>query len=138
MLQRHRQSEEPLFINLTPMIDVILTLLVFFITASRFDDWSEEKLDVAVPQVSYAKPLTQAPDDLAISIALDGSISYNGEPIELRQIAPKLRQAKENFPDQGVIVRGDRRTNYEQVANVISECHGSGINRILLSVQQAE
>lgn len=45
-------TDESLFINLTPMIDVILTLLIFFMAATKLYDWDEQKLDVQVPVVS--------------------------------------------------------------------------------------
>lgn len=138
MLQRSRQVDEPLFINLTPMIDVILTLLVFFITATRLYDWEEEKLDVAIPEVQYARPLTQAPDDLVVSVAMDGTASLNGEEVDLPQIRAKLREAKERFADQGVIIRADGRTTHQRVADIMSACHASGISRILFSVRQVE
>lgn len=138
MLQRSQShSDEPLFINLTPMIDVILTLLVFFITASRLSDWEEEdKLDVAVPQVGYATPLTQAPDDIVILVAIDGSITINGQAVSAKDAENALRAARENFKDQGVLIRADGRTTHQKVADVLSLCHAAGISRIRYSVQE--
>ena len=52
---KSNSAEEPLFINLTPMIDVILTLLIFFMAATKLYDWDEQKLDVQVPIVSSAR-----------------------------------------------------------------------------------
>ena len=135
MFRKTSQSEETLFINLTPMIDVILTLLVFFITATRLYDWEEDKLDVAIPEVNYARPLTQAPDDLTISVAMDGTASLNGETVDLPDIRRKLKEAKERYADQGVIIRADGRTTHQRVADVMSACHQSGISRILFSVR---
>lgn len=135
MFKRTSQTEETLFINLTPMIDVILTLLVFFITATRLYDWEDDKLDVAIPEVNYARPLTEAPDDLTISVAMDGSASLNGESVDLPDIRRLLKLAKERFADQGVIIRADGRTTHQRVADVMSACHQSGINRILFSVK---
>jgi biopolymer transport protein ExbD len=137
MLQRRQVSDEPLFINLTPMIDVILTLLVFFITASRIEDWEEDerRLDVALPQVAYAQPLTQGPDDIRLTVKLDGSLWLNEEPVTLDQLRQKLQAARERYAAQGVLVRADGHSLHQQVAEVLSACHAAGIAQIRISVK---
>ena len=53
---------------MTPMVDVILCLLVFFMAATRLYDWDENEFVVNVPEVAEAAPLTAAPDDLVLTV----------------------------------------------------------------------
>ena len=129
-------TEESLFINLTPMIDVILTLLIFFMAATKLYDWDEQKLDVQVPVVSSAQPLTDVPDDIKLRVSREGTIAYNEDVIDLAEATTRLRAARKNYPDQGVMIRADGRVPHQKVAEVMSACHAAGIGRILFSVRE--
>ncbi len=129
-------AEDPLFINLTPMIDVILTLLIFFMAATKLYDWDEQKLDVQVPVVSSAQPLTDTPDDIKLRVSREGTIAYNEDIIDLTEVKDRLRAARKNFPEQGVMIRADGRVPHQKVAEVMSACHAAGIGRILFSVRE--
>ena len=65
MLADRLQTDELPQINMTPMVDVVLCLLVFFMAATKLYDWDENEFPVKVPEVADAAPLTTAPDDLA-------------------------------------------------------------------------
>ena len=136
MLHSKTNAEDPLFINLTPMIDVILTLLIFFMAATKLYDWDERKLDVQVPVVSSAQPLTDAPDDIKLNISREGTIAYNEDVIDLAEVKDRMRAARRNYPEQGVMIRADGRVAHQKVAEVMSACHAAGIGRILFSVRE--
>lgn len=136
MLHSKTNAEESLFINLTPMIDVILTLLIFFMAATKLYDWDEQKLDVQVPVVSSAQPLTDTPDDVKLRISREGTIAYNDDIIDLAEVKDRLRAARRNYPEQGVMIRADGRVEHQKVAEVMSACHAAGIGRILFSVRE--
>ena len=136
MLHSKTNAEESLFINLTPMIDVILTLLIFFMAATKLYDWDEQKLDVQVPVVSSAQPLTDTPDDVKLRISREGTIAYNDDIIDLAEVKDRLRAARKNYPEQGVMIRADGRVEHQKVAEVMSACHAAGIGRILFSVRE--
>ncbi len=68
MLASRTQLDEPPVINMTPMVDVILCLLVFFMAATRLYDWDESEFSVNVPEVAEAAPLSAAPDDLMLTV----------------------------------------------------------------------
>lgn len=129
-------AEDPLFINLTPMIDVILTLLIFFMAATKLYDWDEQKLDVQVPVVSSAQPLTDAPDDIQLRVSREGTIAFNEDVIDIADVKERLRNARKNYPDQGVMIRADGRVPHQKVAEVMSACHAAGVGRILFSVRE--
>ena len=78
MLASRVQADEPPVINMTPMVDVILCLLVFFMAATRLYDWDESEFVVNVPEVAEAAPATAAPDDLVLTVNKAGpSLSVN-------------------------------------------------------------
>ena len=136
MITQKLQHEEPLFINLTPMIDVILTLLIFFMAATKLYDWNEQKIDVQLPEVGVAKPLTEAPAEITLSISQDGTIEYAGEPVSVAEMTGRLRAARDNYPDQAVVIRGDGRVPYRRVAEVMSGCQEAGIALIAVHVRE--
>ena len=136
MLTSKAQEYEPLFINLTPMIDVILTLLIFFMAATKLYDWSEQKLDVQVPTVLAAKPLTEAPREITLKITQDGGVVFDDELLSVNDVVGRLRSARENYPDQTVVIRGDGRVAYQRVAEVMSACESAGISHLAVSVHE--
>ena len=129
-------AEDPLFINLTPMIDVILTLLIFFMAATKLYDWDEQKLDVQVPHVASAQPLTELPDEINLRITQDGTIGYNDDLVDLAEAKHRLLMARRNYAEQGVMIRADGRVPHQKVAEVMSACHAVGIGRITFSVRE--
>ena len=136
MLTRQLEHEEPLFINLTPMIDVILTLLIFFMAATKLYDWNEQKLDVQLPVVGAAKPLTEAPKEIVLRIAQDGSVAIDGTVMTVPEIGEHLRTARENYPDQTVVIRCDGRAVFQRAAEVMSACESAGIHTVAVSVRE--
>ena len=136
MLTDKLQHEEPLFINLTPMIDVILTLLIFFMAATKLYDWNEQKLDVQLPEVGSAKPITEAPAEIVLRISHEGTVEYSGEAVSVSEMTARLRVARDNYPDQAVVVRGDGRVPWRRVAEVMSGCEDAGISQIAVHVRE--
>jgi biopolymer transport protein ExbD len=135
MLWDRHQSEELPHINMTPMVDVILCLLVFFMAATRLYDWEENEFTVNVPQVAKAAPLTAAPDDLVLTIVTPGKVSIGPATYDLAALGGVLEKARQAYSDQGVVIRGDARLNYQDLADVLSVCDGAGIENVRLPVR---
>lgn len=135
MLRDHLQTDELPYINMTPMVDVVLCLLIFFMAATRLYDWDEEQIVVKVPEVSEAAPLIAAPQDLSLAIIAPGQVVLNGETYDLEGLTRFLIQARENYAEQGVLVRGDAQLNYQDVADVLAACEAAGISSVRLPVR---
>src|SRR5271166_5488987 len=101
MLAQHHQSEDVPYINMTPMVDVILCLLVFFMAATRLYDWDESEFVVSVPEVAAAAPLTAAPDDLVLTVLRPGSVAVGQTTYNLDGLAAMLRDARGQYANQG-------------------------------------
>jgi biopolymer transport protein ExbD len=131
----HHQSEEVPYINMTPMVDVILCLLVFFMAATRLYDWDESEFVVSVPEVAAAAPLTAAPDDLVLTVLRPGSVAVGETTYNLDELAAMLRAARDRYANQGVMIRGEASLAYQDLADVLSACDTAGIRNVRLPVR---
>jgi biopolymer transport protein ExbD len=138
MLASRVQLDEPPVINMTPMVDVILCLLVFFMAATRLYDWDESEFAVNVPEVSEAAPATAAPDDLVLTVIKRGAVSVADTNYNLYQLTTLLREARGRYINQGVVIRGDASLAYQDLADVLSACDEAGIRNVRLPVRSRD
>ena len=138
MLTDRHQADELPHINMTPMVDVVLCLLVFFMAATRLYDWEDNEFAVSVPEVAEASPLTSAPDDLLLTIVRPGAVAVGEKVYNLNSLGGLLRQARQRYADQGVVIKGDATLNYQDLADVLSTCDSAGIRNVRLPVRARE
>ena len=135
MLSDRLQAEELPHLNMTPMVDVVLCLLVFFMAATKLYDWDENEFVVNVPQVADAAPLTSAPDDISLTILEPGIVAVGETKYDLIALSSLLHDARDRYADQGVVIRGDAKLNYQDLADVLSTCDEAGIRNVRLPVR---
>ena len=123
--------EEP-NLNLTPMIDIVFLLIIFFMVGTRFTEM-ERQYDIQLPTVSDAQPLTTLPDEITVNIRSSGEIQVNGQERTLDELEADLRQAKKNYADQAIVVRGAGTGPYQHVMDILAVCHRVRINNISLA-----
>lgn len=138
MLADRLQSDELPQINMTPMVDVVLCLLVFFMAATKLYDWDENEFAVKVPEVADAAPLTSAPDDLAITVLAPNKVALKDQTLDLKALTKTLVAARKRYADQGVLIRGDAKLAYQDLADVLSACNAAGIHNVKLPVRPRE
>ena len=138
MLSNRSQWDDAPSINMTPMVDVILCLLVFFMAATRLYDWDESEFLVSVPEVAEASPASAAPDDLILAISKRGVVSIDDKNYDLNELVTRLRAAREQYANQGVVIRGDAALPYQDLADVLSACDEAGIRNVRLPVHSRE
>ena len=135
MLSRRSAADDLPHINMTPMVDVVLCLLVFFMAATKLYDWDEQQFNVRVPEVSGAAPLTAAPRDLTLAVVATGKVEMNGREYDLDGLTAALKDARARYEDQGVLIRGDAKRSYQDVADVLAACEAAGIKNVRLPVR---
>jgi biopolymer transport protein ExbD len=129
------QDEMP-SVNLTPMIDIVFLLIIFFMVGTKFTEL-ERHMGVDLPQVSNVRALTAAPEKKVVNVFPDGRITLDREEVSREQLTQQLRVACREYPDLGVIVRGDARASMQQAVTVMEACNEAGISKLKISVQPA-
>ena len=123
--------------SITPLIDVVFLLLIFFLVSSRFSE-EERELDLNLPSVTEALPSSMQPDELVINIDKEGRFFIDGAFRQVEQVEQILRRAQTNNPlTQTVVIRGDKETDWEQVATAISLCKKAGINEFTATIDES-
>ncbi len=135
-IQRDDQSS----INLTPMIDIVFLLIIFFMVGTKFSELNEVERDIAlqVPQVTDAHALTAAPRKRVINVYRDGRIVLDEKPVSINQLQTELSNARLQYNKLGVVIRGDADSRYQNVANVIATCRKADITDLNISVSEVK
>jgi biopolymer transport protein TolR len=113
-------------INVTPLVDVMLVLLIIFMVTAPL---LTQGVDVNLPKVSSA-PMQQNIEPLVVSITKNGDIFLQKSPVRLEQLAPRIKAIREQKKDLPVFIRGDAKTAYEDVARVMSALSLAGIDKV--------
>ena len=134
-LKTHRDEAPTL--NLTSMVDVLFCLILFFMAASKFTEL-ERKIGLQVPEVSDRGALTDAPERKTVNIYRDGVIEMDRQVMaNLQMLTEQLAEARRQYPDVGVLVRGDGEGRFQRVAEVLNACKQAGISELGISVKLA-
>lgn len=126
--RRIRRFEPMSQINVTPMVDVMLVLLIIFMVTAPL-------LTVGVPielPKTEAQELQGDKEPLTISIDRDGKVFLQETEIAIDEIVPKLEAITNRGYDERIFVRGDRRTNYGVIMKVMGTISAAGFRRIAL------
>jgi biopolymer transport protein ExbD len=126
-------------IDMTPMIDCVFQLLLFFMVASNFEEEArtsdEGSLDANLPEAAAAMPLVMRPREMIININLKGEFYVGGEKHSEPQLAERLqRSAVDNPGNQTVVIRGDEKANWKYIARVMSLCNQAKIKDYRVAV----
>ena len=114
-------------LDLTPMIDMVFNLLIFFMVVSQFAN-EERDLKVQLPDGSEAMPLTAKPREIFVNIDNAGRYFVRSQELSSEQLGDLLAQAVLNNPGrQSVIIRADKRAAWDYVATAMRLCNQAGI-----------
>jgi len=114
-------------INITPLVDVMLVLLVIFMIAAPV---MAHKITVDLPQVARPKIIDQKPDVVTLTVAADGSYFWNGEALPGAALAPQLRIEAHRKPQPELALDADRTVHYQDIATVLAAAHDAGLAKI--------
>lgn len=109
-------------LNLTPLIDVVFLLLIFFLVATRFAQ-DDRELPVQLPSAASAVPMTAEPTELVVNVDATGQYMIRGERMTLDKVELILKRSVADNPiNQMVIIRGDRNVAFQAVVSVMDLC----------------
>ncbi len=133
---KHKVDED-VDINLTPIIDMVFLLLIFFLVATKFSDL-ERDVRVDPPSSRSARPVTAVPQEMVINVAADGALMIAGTPYGMEDLDRLLAAAVARNPQQAVVIRGDKQAVLQYAVNVLDLCERHGIARTYLTTRQPE
>jgi biopolymer transport protein TolR len=135
--RRHRRRPVMSEINVTPMVDVMLVLLIIFMVSAPL-------LTVGVPidlPQTRAKSLDQDREPLTLSVNLEGQVFLQNSEVPIDDLVSKLKAVTEarGGDDERIYVRGDRKVDYGTVMRVMGRLSSAGFRRVALvtEVEQA-
>ncbi len=109
-------------LSMTPLIDVVFLLLIFFLVASRLSQ-EDRELDIPLPSAANAMPITAEPQELIVNIDDKGAIFVDSRYLQPDEFESLLRQAIVDNPlGQSVIIRADRRVPVQAPVDVMDTC----------------
>ncbi len=126
--RRSRRHAPMSDINVTPMVDVMLVLLIIFMVAAPL---LQVGVPIELPQAK-GKQLQSSQEPLAISVKADGSVYIGETPVSLDEIAPKLKAIAKNGYDEQIFVRGDKGVTYGIVMRVMGRISAGGFRKVSL------
>ena len=125
----HRRKSHPMAeINVTPMVDVMLVLLVIFMITAQL-------LTVGVPvdlPKTKALAMTNPDEPLVVSINKEGKIFLQEAELSADQLGPRVAAISNNNPDVKIFIRGDQAVNYGAIAQVLGQLVSAGFSHLAL------
>lgn len=132
--QRGRYREEP-EINLIPMIDVLLVILIFLMVTTTYSKFSG--LEINLPTADAQQPQDK-PNEIDVVITASGSVLVNKTPVAgaVEAIGVALRQAAQGANEPVIIINADAKAAHQSVIDVMQAARNAGLSHISFATQQ--
>ncbi|WP_045836854.1 protein TolR [Hyphomicrobium sp. 99] len=126
--RRRRARHMPMAeINVTPMVDVMLVLLIIFMVAAPL---LQTGIDVNLPESKGQEIQPPKKDPLAVTVKANGDVYIGDTQVQLDELATKLKAIAGNGYDEAIFVRGDKGVNYGTVMEVMSRINQGGFKKL--------
>ena len=134
-LERRRADAPISDINMTPLIDVMLVLLVIFMVTAPL---MTSSLKLELPEAEGAQPTEQAPEAIRLSLQANGALYWGEERLEADAFERRLAEAGRRPGERPeVMLRADQSVAYGRVAELIGQLQQAGLNRIAFVTERA-
>ncbi|SRR5581483_7692950 len=122
-------------IQLAPLVDVLLLLLIFFLmtwNAAR----NENELDVKVPKATAAKEKAAPIGDIVVNVKSDGNVVVNRRTLGPNELSDLLKNLVQLNPEQAVVIRGDEAGAYKNIVSVLNTCSEAGVSNVAFATSK--
>lgn len=129
---RRRRNEEP-EITLTPLIDIVFLMLIFFMVSTTF--LRESAVDIVLPE-ARDEPATQPADQLVLTISADGQFTVDGRRLAntaFDTLRLALIDAHARMPDAPLLIRADANARHQSLVTAMDAAGAAGINRLSIA-----
>ena len=121
------------FIDMTPVVDTIFNLLIFFALSMNF--LANPGITVDLPDASAPRVAPRA-GDIRVAVTPAGEIRLNGAPVTLQALGARLRELAGESRDPQVLIRADRRVPHGLVVAVMDAARSAGLTRLAIMTQR--
>lgn len=125
------QDQDDAEINMTPMLDVVFILLIFFIVTTSFV--RESGIEVDPPQASTAEPQSQS--SILVAISPEGDIWLDRQPVSLAALGPTVARMQAENPLSNVVIQADKASRSGRLVEVMDRLRQVGVERMALAAQ---
>jgi len=133
------QHDEQLSLDLTPMIDVVFLLIIFFMVATSFSERERDiDIELELAEVASTAAMTAAPKQRVVSVQAEGQIRLDGENVTLAELTQRLSAARSEYPELSVVIRNDAACAFQHFAASLVACKEAQISNIGVTVRIAE
>jgi biopolymer transport protein TolR len=122
-------------INVTPMIDVLLVLLIIFMITQPL---SRKALDIQVPPPNSTQQSTQASNQIVLELADDGSYAINSQPVPKDQLDSQIHAVFDNRPAKLLFIKAGSNRLYQDVVDAMDVARGAGVQIIGFTPKEAK
>lgn len=126
MLIKRDEFVPAVSLDLTPIIDMVFLLLIFFLVATTFNQ-IEREMKIVLPQAASAGPISMNLRELIVNVDAQGAIIVAGNRLSEADLRELVSQAVGVNPNQKVTIRGDQSASYASIAAVLDICKSAGI-----------
>jgi biopolymer transport protein ExbD len=133
-LRRHRQFEDDTELDMTPMLDVVFILLIFFIVTTSFV--KEAGITINTPQAQTTVRQEQA--NIFIAIRSDGEVWIDHRPVDVRAIRAIVARLHAENPEGAVVIQSDGEAATRTLVAVMDQVRMAGIEKIAIAAEQPE
>ena len=118
---RSKNNQVSTGFQLAPMIDIMFLLLCFFIAAQIYAQW-ESEIDIKLPTAETGEAPRRLPTEIIINVHSDGTTVVNQRRLSRDELTGLLGRIVKLYPGQPVLIRADKKTDYEHVIGVLDVC----------------
>jgi len=126
MARKQRGQTEDAQIDMTPMLDVVFIMLIFFITTASFVKEAGVQVQRPLAQTANARPEA----NIFVGITAENSIWVDKRPVELSAVRANIERLKQEVPVGSVVIQADRRSKAGVVVSVMDQVRAAGINDV--------
>ncbi len=146
-MRRHLEPINDHHVNVTPLIDVIMCLIIFFLVCGRLA--AQESNDkVVIPRAVLGQEMSEQRDRFVINVVptkashddpnTPPAVFIRGEQIGINELTVYLRREKKDTPDLKVILRADQSISYQWIAPILSACSQAAISSVNFSTKRPD